>query len=270
MTTPQMMNATLVAFEELKKPNPHVDHDFLTSLYETLGSLEVELDEDPLLHGPRRLRSLIATARNYLTECERMYLRVAKHLHVLKSNHRRAKAAFEIKINHLLASDPDVRSQRNLDTQRAMATDRYLGEYVQVQQYEQAVEEVSLAEQVVKTKKSDLRDVQRRLNQQMRLCLEEISSMGARWSKLPPGKKPPTLGRAPARLDPVDELLLDMEDAPAVVARPSDNEQGETPFTASEGNDEEEVNDFLADLAAKPQRSDKIEEINIDKVLSDF
>jgi hypothetical protein len=63
---------------------------------------------------------------------------------------------------------------------------------------------------VIKSKRADLRDIQQRIRDQMKLCYEEIG-IGGRWgSKPPPGTRAPDLPDAAP--DPEKKSLRDLQD----------------------------------------------------------
>ena len=89
---------------------PTLEPSFLDSVFSRLATMEVELDEDPLQFGPKRLNGKIATARGMLTECERIYLHVSQLLQNFKTSHRTLELEFDIDKKHLYANDPEVMS----------------------------------------------------------------------------------------------------------------------------------------------------------------
>lgn len=164
-----------------------LDGDYLTHIFDELAKLEVQLDSDPLVYGPKRLNQKVALVRKMATQCERMFLDAAqKHAHYKRSQ-RAADLVLDMAMKHLLANDPEVRAGRAVSEREAIASGKLKTEVQDVAAAKQAIEDLEAVINVIKAKRSDLRDIQGRLRDQMRLCQEEIG-LGNRWgSKSPRG-----------------------------------------------------------------------------------
>ena len=164
-----------------------LDQAYLTSIFEALGKLEVQLDADPLVYGPKRLNQKTALARKMLTECERLFLDISQKHAYYKRAHRAASLILDMSLKHLLANDPETRAGRAVSEREATAYGKLKVEVREVADAQNALEELDAVMAVVKAKRSDLRDIQGRLRDQVRLCQEEIG-LGNRWgSKSPRG-----------------------------------------------------------------------------------
>lgn len=186
---------------------PQIDQEVVNGLFAALSLMEVELDENPLDYGPRRLNNKVAQARRMLTETEGLYLKVAQWIQKYKAAHRTAETLMNLEIDNKLASDPEVRAARNLDTQKAIARVKLRGLVEDPDQFQSVLDDLSSLMNVVKAKRADLKDVQARIRDQIKLCHDEIG-MGSRWgTKPPPGSKAPDLDAAP---DPNKKTLRDL------------------------------------------------------------
>ena len=155
-----------------------LDPQYADGIFTELATLEVHLDADPLVYGPKRLNGKIALARKMTARCERIFLDVSQ---------RQTKLLLELEMKNLLANDPEVRAGRAVSERNAIATGKLKDEVQAVADAEHGVEELDAVLTVVKAKRSDLRDTQGRLRDQIRLCQEEIG-LGGRWgSKSPRG-----------------------------------------------------------------------------------
>lgn len=154
--------------------------DEVDAIYVRLGGLEVALDDDPLAYGPKRLQEKTSLCRKHLTECERIFLDVSRRLHKLKRELRAKKAALELSTKFLYAEDPEVRSGRNIADRDAFAAIKLKDEWMAVHTLTQQVEDMEAVMLVIKAKRSDLRDTQGRLRDQVRLCGQELE-LGGRW-----------------------------------------------------------------------------------------
>jgi len=159
---------------------PSINQNIITNIFNQLIDMEVELDDNPLIYGPKRLNQKIAEVRQYQAECEALFLKVSLWVQKYKSANRAAQLNLELGKKHLLANDPEVRAGRNVADRDAIASMKLRSEVEQVSECESALSDLEAIIVVVKSKRSDLKDTQSRLKDQIRLCQEEIS-LGARW-----------------------------------------------------------------------------------------
>lgn len=145
-----------------------------------LEGMSVLLDHDPIQYGPKRLQEKIATTRNFLTRLEQIYLVVFRQLKNTERNLLVEQQAFEIEKNRLLAEDPEVRAEKNIRDREAVChrklreqVDRIHGLEIQVANFKALID-------ILKTKRTDLKDVGSKLRDQMKLVHDEIS-LGGRW-----------------------------------------------------------------------------------------
>lgn len=176
---------------------PVVDQKVVDYIFHTLGAMEVELDDNPLDYGPRRLNFKVAEVRRMLTDMESLYLQVSGYIQKYKSAHRAANASLEMSKKHLMANDPEVRAGRNLATQDALASVKLREDVERVARMVSVLEDLDAMMTVIKSKRADLKDIQTRIKDQINLCREEIA-LGGKWgSKPPPGTNAPDLDKAP-------------------------------------------------------------------------
>lgn len=178
---------------------PVVDSARLEGFYKLLATLQVDLDPDPLELGPKRINEKIATCRGMLSRCERSYLEVSQDLHWYKRRHRLATATHSLKVQELLTNDPEVRAGRNVTDREAVANIKLRGDKEVVDHLRNGLEDLESVLSVIRTKRDDLRDIQGRLRDQLKVCQEEIG-LGARWGyRSPPwsrGSNPPPATKA--------------------------------------------------------------------------
>lgn len=147
--------------------------------------MDVQLDADPLVYGPKRLNGKVALVRSLLSRCERIFLDISQMLAKYKRGLRAAQLDLDLAKKHLLATDPEVRAGRAVSERDAIATGKLKSEVALLAACEHAVEDLDAILNVVKAKRSDLRDIQGRLKDQVRLCQEEIG-LGGRWGSKSP------------------------------------------------------------------------------------
>jgi hypothetical protein len=163
--------------------------------------MQVELDADPLDLGPKRLNGKIAECRGMLSRCERIFLDVSQHLHRYKRLHRAASADFKLRMRDLLTNDTEVRMGRNVTDREAIAANKLRTEAEEIDRLTANVEDLEAMLTVVRTKRADLKDIQGRLKDQLKVCQEEIS-LGGRW-----GRSLPTARISDPAGDSVRELM---------------------------------------------------------------
>ena len=214
----------------------------ISMIYAELAELHVELDDDPLLYGPKRLNGKIALTRKLLTRCEQIFLELSRRLHGCQREHRKHTALLDMAKQDLLANDPEVRAGRNIADRDAIAAIKLRPQIEQVQKLETATTDLETVLTVVKAKRLDIKDLQNRLKDQIKVCQDEIG-LGARWGSAKPpseattelvtgqlGTTAPKVGAAEqieamfAEID--NELALDqaemLPDPPASISVPAD------------------------------------------------
>lgn len=187
--------------------------DEVDILYTRLQGLVVTLDEDPLAYGPKPLQAKTAMCRMHLATTEKIFLDVSHRLHRLKRDLRAKKCALELATKYLYATDPEVRAGRNISDREAFAAVKLKDEWLEVHECEQKMQDMEAVLLVIKAKRSDLRDIQSRIRDQVRLCSEEIG-LGSRWGakahnggfELEPGQGFANGGDVQSVMDLIDDM----------------------------------------------------------------
>jgi hypothetical protein len=236
---------------------PAYDEPRIKAIFSELEGMEVMLDPDPLVFGPKRMNGKIAEARTMLSRCERIFLQVSQDLSFYKKKYRGTHLDFELQKKDLFANDPDVRAGRNVADREALATMKLRTEREGIILMEVGIQDLEMIMTVVKAKRADLRDIQGRLKDQMRLCEQEMS-LGQKWgSRLPPGVEAPDLDNAPKTdknaLQQVQELLLDGDEGGEVHLTAGDEnwmDEKTTPEGGDSDVEDADVDAILAEVAA--------------------
>jgi hypothetical protein len=272
---------------------PEITVTVVESVFRRLSTMEVPLDFDPLQFGPKRLNGKVAGARGMLTECEGVYLKVSLWLQKYRAAHRTLEMEMDLAKKHLYANDPEVRSGRNVADRDALATMKLRDQARALSAVAQSQADLEAMLTVVKAKRADLKDVQGRIRDQMKLCHEEIG-LGGRWGTKPaPGTQAPDLNVSPnvdvqtlkdlhemftgdrasepdlAALAPVVEEP-ELEPTPAEVAEepPVDPFAPVDPPTEdTNGMDDDEADEFLAAIETPATGPDLR---NLDDLLQDL
>ena len=162
---------------------------YIEEVFTSLEAMTVELDDDPLEYGPRRLAHKVAATRSHLSRCEQLSLQISRLLQQYKRGHRAAQLEFDLKLQHMLANDPEVRAGRNVADRNAIATVKLNEQREAMSHMEVVIQDLEVVMTSIKSKRADLRDVQGRLRDQMRLCQEEVG-LGGKWGSRAVGSGP--------------------------------------------------------------------------------
>jgi hypothetical protein len=182
-------------------------------IFNELKDLQVDLDDDPLAFGPKRLNNKVSEVRRMLARCERIFLDMSQKFHFCRRQLKIATLNLELSKKHLLANDPDVRAGRSVADRDAIAAGKLASEIHIVHELEMSEQDLGSVLQVVKAKRTDLKDAEGRLRDQIRICQEEIG-LGARWgsraSKASDIDLTPGIA-TPADLSSMNDLLVGVD-----------------------------------------------------------
>jgi hypothetical protein len=185
--------------------------DEAIQVYEALKELSVGLDDNPLEFGPRRLNQKISETRKLLDICEGLFLDVSQKLHVARRTKTLESALYDIEFKSMLANDPHVRLGRSQIEREAFASERMKKHISEITRLDIMVQDLEQCLTVIKAKRTDLKDIQGRLKDQIRLCQEEIG-LGQHWgTKVPNSKDLPNFATA-ADLSTLDKIMGDMKE----------------------------------------------------------
>ena len=168
---------------------PTIDEAYTRNIYDALSNMEVDLDADPLQYGPKRLNGKVAATRRHLSRCQQLYMQMADDLQRLNRAHRALKLDYDLQLQDMLSNDPDVRSNKNIRDREAVATTKLRAEREQLSHIEMAQSDIESVLSIVKAKREDLKDIQGRIRDQVKLCQEEIG-LGSGWGSRPPPHAP--------------------------------------------------------------------------------
>ena len=175
---------------------PIVDEATVDSIFREIESMNVALDNDPIEFGPKRLNNKVAESRDHLTRCEQLFVRVSHWLQLYKRAHRAAQLDFDLAMQDMLANDPEVRAGRNVKDRDAIATVKMRERREELDRLAITIQDLEALMTVIKSKRTDLKDSQGRLKDQIRLCQEEVG-LGAKWGSRA-GNSTQILDSAPA------------------------------------------------------------------------
>lgn len=194
-----------------------LDPKIVEAIYTDLATMDIDLDDDPLAFGPKRLNNKVAEGSRLLSRIERHFTDVSRRMHDYRRAKLRAEAIRTLKANNLYTNDPDTRSGRSIADREAIANVKLKDEVLEIARLDACLQDLEQVMIVIKSAKAALRDKMGRLRDQIRLCQEE-TGQGDKWGRgrplpLIPGRTPATAQDSAAVDDLLSELDNDIEDA---------------------------------------------------------
>mgnify|MGYP003394100418 CR=1 FL=1 len=159
---------------------PEIDEKRIDSIYAELKDMQVVLDPNPIEFGPRRFNNRIAQVRALLNRVEQVFLQVSEDWHYFKRAINVKRNIFELERRELLARDPKTRVGRSQSERETLADVQLRTQIEEIQTLELALCDLETVMKVIKSKRTDLKDAQSRMRDQMKM-IEQDLSMGARW-----------------------------------------------------------------------------------------
>lgn len=230
-----------------------IDENIIDKIYQELTSMEVQLDLDPLEFGPDRLNNKTAEVRNLLTRVEKIFMDLSQNYHKYKRDLLINSTEFNIAKTRLMVDDPHVRAGRSQTERETLAEVRLTDMSKKIKDLEVAVQDLDELLKVVKAKRADLKDIQNRLKDQLKLAQESLN-LGRRWGKS----------------DPVVKVLEEFKDDYVAVTPSIDdtvlnsvlNERTEVKEQPNGKNENKDIDNFFSSEIDTDKK--KIEELNLD------
>lgn len=157
-----------------------VDVQYIANIYSKLTEMDIQLDTDPIEYGPSRLNQKTAHLRTFLSQTEKIFMEVSHNLHKYKRDLLISETQYEVEKNRLMAEDPHVRSGRSQGERESLASTKLVDIQSKINDCRLAVHDLEDVMKVIKAKRTDLKDLQGRLRDQLKLCQEQIA-LGQRW-----------------------------------------------------------------------------------------
>ena len=167
---------------------PFVETKAINQVYDTLRTMRVSLDEDPLGNGPRALNKKISSTRNFLDRCDEFNTTLSQNLAFWKRRLREEDTTFDLKKKWMVANDPQIRAGRSATDRDALAHMIMVDQAKLIKKLEGQVEELDMVLTVLRAKRADLKDTQQQIKNQMKLCFEEIR-LGSTWGPYITGQR---------------------------------------------------------------------------------
>lgn len=216
--------------------SPTIDIDRIAATYEELKGMEVELDANPIEFGPKRFNNRIAKVRSLLSRIEQIFLQTSEDWHYFKRIVNAKKSIYELEKRELMVNDPRCRMGRHQGERGDLADVQLRPQIEAIRVLEQAVYDLEILMVAIKSRRTDLKDAQGRMKDQMKM-IEHDLGMGARWGDTAPSN--PTSREA----DELDTMLSNVDKK---LGWKSDDEQVSLEAEEEE-SDEDEVEETLTE-----------------------
>lgn len=157
-----------------------IEQEYIDRIYARLTAMDVELDADPIEFGPSRLNYKTSEVRGHLSSTEKIFMEVSHNLQKIKRELLIKQTEYNIEQTQLIANDPHVRSGRSQKEREALAATRLVHIQSKINDLTLSSHDLEDLMTVIKAKRTDLKDLQGRLRDQLKLCQEQIA-LGQRW-----------------------------------------------------------------------------------------
>ena len=157
-----------------------IEQAYIDRIYDRLTKMDVQLDADPIEFGPSRLNYKTSEVRGHLSSTEKIFMEVSHNLQKIKRDLLIRHTEYNIEQTQLIANDPHVRSGRSQKEREALAATRLVHIQSKINDHTLSSHDLEDLMTVIKAKRTDLKDLQGRLRDQLKLCQEQIS-LGQRW-----------------------------------------------------------------------------------------
>jgi hypothetical protein len=216
---------------------PVVDLERIERTYAELKKMEIRLDPNPIEYGPKRFNHRIAQVRAMLTRLEQIFLQTSEDLHYFKRIISKRTALYELEKRDLMINDPKCRVGRSQGEREALADVQLRSDIEILQKHQLAAQDLEALMVVIKSKRTDLKDIQGRMREQIKM-IEHDLGMGGRWGN----STPPSPSLASQSVTEIDSLLADVDNSMGVTDDGTGGilEGGESEEDGEEDGEEEE------------------------------
>ena len=157
-----------------------ITQEYIDRIYGQLTKMDVQLDADPIEFGPSRLNQKVSEVRGHLSSTEKVFMEVSHNLQKIKRSLLVKQTEYNLEQTQLIANDPHVRSGRSQKEREALASTRLVHIQTKINDLTLSTHDLEDLITVIKAKRTDLKDLQGRLRDQLKLCQEQIA-LGQRW-----------------------------------------------------------------------------------------
>ena len=171
-------------------------------IYESLETLFIELDRDPVARGPAYLQDLISKTRGYLNQTGYYMQEIQRERHSLEMDLDAQEAAFEVKKAELLAGDARVSRLPAIEDRLAMIDVLLGSERREIQRLKREIKNLNHVDKVVRHRHKELDNTMSAIRLQKQLVDAELRTgsfygdenevaRGNKWVKPGAADEPP-------------------------------------------------------------------------------
>lgn len=181
-----------------------IDQAWIDSSYEKLKDFYVELDPNPIELGPQRLIEKVERVRAYQNAVETMHLQAMRDLSRVQALRNREEGLYNLKRDHLLTNDIQVRAGRSQADRTAMVNVKLRESIDRIESLKQHEHALRAFLEVVARRQTSLSQTNSQINTHVRLLEKEWSIRGqVSWTSPEP--------EGPSLMN-IDDLLASSKD----------------------------------------------------------
>jgi hypothetical protein len=157
--------------------------EYCEFVFEEVSKLTLNLDDNPLQWGPKRLNEKVSKSRNISNALADFIVELVQRISHQKNKLLNLTSLFKAERSHLLSNDPIIKAGRSAGEREALVAVRLKDQVEEIEQAESELEQLEAVMGVVKMKKADIRNLRQDLKDQVTLVLSEIK-LGSKWGDL--------------------------------------------------------------------------------------
>jgi len=162
--------------------NNVISPERIEAIYTELERMHIHLEPEPLRFGPEDLQNKTAHAQNMLSRVEQITTAILHEFHVTQRKHLSHSKRLDIKTKDLIANNEEVAKGSSIKDRMSRAHTYLIEDIREVDDLEIAIRDYELVLEVLKAKRSELKNLQQRIKDQFRMVQEEIS-LGGNWGR---------------------------------------------------------------------------------------
>lgn len=146
-----------------------MDQTRIDEIYNELDKFNINLPSDAYLLGPHKMNILLVDIRKKLDKCESFLREIGKVQSIYKRNLVNKKAIKKIEFDNLLASDPEIRKEKNQSMRESVAESKLKDINYDILKLEQHLIDISALYDAVKSKLDNLNSTRVDFNRMLNL-----------------------------------------------------------------------------------------------------
>lgn len=173
-------------------------------ILDRISEMELKLDYDPILKGPKFLTEQTAVLRNYMNEAQRYQEEVNRKKVKLRRRLRGLESEYDIRYDDLMVSDPEVQDFGNQSQRESMVRYKLREIREEIDSLKRQVSDLEAVEEAIDNKYSHLRETGWDLSRQQKLIRDELKA-GGHWGDEREARPRDDVSESEVEIDP-DEV----------------------------------------------------------------